>query len=185
MPSILSLSLLLTGTILFVAVSWRSLLHPRRHGFFRFFAFEAILGIMVLNIPVWLHRPFAPMQLVSWALLFVSFGLVVHGSYLLRRFGQPSKPDPGSPMFRFENTNSLVTTGAYRYIRHPLYASLLYLAWGAAIKSLTPASLVLALLATAFLVATAKSEEVENLARFGGNYREYMARTQLFIPFVL
>jgi protein-S-isoprenylcysteine O-methyltransferase Ste14 len=186
MPGSLSLSLLLAGTILLVALSWRSLGQPRSHGFFRFFAFEAILCIVVVNAPVWFHRPFAPMHLLSWALLLVSLALVIHGFYLLRKLGQPSKPAPGSPMFGVENTASLVTTGAFRFIRHPLYASLLYLAWGAALKSLTPLSLVLALLATAALVATAKAEEREDIRRFGDVYREYMTHTRwLFIPFVL
>jgi protein-S-isoprenylcysteine O-methyltransferase Ste14 len=185
MPTALSTSLLLAGTILLVAVSWRSLRHPGFHGFYRFFAFEAILCLIVLNAPVWFRRPFAPAQIVSWALLLASLGLVIHGFYLLRRLGQPSKPDPGSAVFRVENTSVLVSSGAYRFIRHPLYASLLYLAWGAALKSLTPVSLVLALVATASLVATAKSEEVENLIRFGEAYRAYMAHTRLFIPFVL
>jgi protein-S-isoprenylcysteine O-methyltransferase Ste14 len=183
-PGTLSLALLLTGTILLLAVSWRSLRQPRSHGFFRFFAFEAILCIIVINAPVWFQQPFAPMQLLSWALLLVSLGLAVHGFYLLRRLGQPSRPDPGSGLFGVENTTSLVTNGAYRFIRHPLYASLLYLAWGAALKSLTPVAVVLALVATASLFTTAKTEEVENLRRFGDAYREYMAHTRLFIPFV-
>lgn len=161
------------------------MLRPSSHGFFRFFAFEAILCIIVLNAPVWFHRPFAPLQLVSWPLLLVSAGLAVHGYHVLGKLGQPSQPEPGSPLFRVENTASLVTTGAYRFIRHPLYASLLYLAWGAALKSLTPVVVLLAVLATAFLVATAKSEEAENIGRFGEAYRQYMAHTRLFIPFVL
>lgn len=103
----------------------------------------------------------------------------------MRHLGQPAKPESGSHLFRIENTASLVTTGAYRLIRHSLYASLLCLAWGAALKSLTPVSAVLVAAATVCLVATAKSEEVENIGRFGEAYREYMARTWLFIPFVL
>jgi protein-S-isoprenylcysteine O-methyltransferase Ste14 len=185
MAGVVTLSLLLAGTILLVAVSWRSLRHPGSHGFFRFFAFEAIFCIVVLNAPVWFRRPLAPLQLVSWPLLIVSLGLAVHGFHLLRRLGQPSQPERGSPMFRIENTAALVTVGAYRFIRHPLYASLLCLAWGAALKSLTPITAVLVALATGFLIAAAKVEEVENLGRFGEAYREYMARTWLFIPFVL
>ena len=37
--------------------------------------------------------------------------------------------------YRFESTTTLVTAGAYRYIRHPLYESGLMLAWGAALKA--------------------------------------------------
>lgn len=184
MPMSLSLLVFLTASAILVGVFRRSLSRPRFHGFFRFFAFEAILGIIVLNVPVWFVRPFAPAQLLSWVLLLVSAGLAIHGYTMLTRLGRPSRPEPDSPMFRVESTTLLVTSGAYRYIRHPLYASLLCLAWGAALKQLGLASLVLAILATFFLLATAKCEEAENLARFGDAYRVYVARTKRFIPFV-
>ncbi len=184
MTTPLALLLILAGTVLLLAVSWRSLRRPRSHGFYRFFAFEAILWILVLNAPAWFRRPYAPLQLVSWTLLLVSLALAIHSFHALRRLGSPFQPEPGSPLFRIENTASLVTTGAYRFVRHPLYASLLCLAWGGALKSVTPAVLVLAVLATGFLVATAKSEELENVRRFGEAYRRYMAHTRLFIPFL-
>ena len=185
MPIALAFWLLLAGTILLVAISRRCLRHPRSHGFFRFFAFEAILCIIVVNASFWFDRPFAPVQLFSWVLLTASLFLALHSYHLLRDLGRPSAPDPGSPLFPVENTASLVTTGAYRFIRHPAYASLLYLAWGATLKSLSPLSAVLAVVASVSLLATAKAEESENISRFGPVYRDYMARTKLFIPFIL
>ncbi len=185
MTTALGFSLLLAGTIFLIAVSWRSLRHSSSHGFFRFFAFEAILCIVIVNAPLWLDRPFAPLQLLSWVLLTASLFLAVHSFHLLRHLGRPSAPEPRSPLFPIENTASLVTTGAYRFIRHPAYASLLYLAWGAAFKSLSPLSAALAMVASAALLATAKAEEAENISRFGPAYRDYMARSMLFIPFVL
>ncbi|MFI5167539.1 MAG: methyltransferase family protein [Thermoanaerobaculales bacterium] len=185
MPAAVTISVLVVATILNVAFSWRSLPHPGFHGFFRFFAFEAILCIIVVNAPRWFDRPFAPLQLFSWVLLTVSFFLAVHAYHLLRHLGRPSAPASGSPLFALENTTSLVTTGAYRFIRHPAYASLLYLAWGAALKSLSLLTAILAIVASAALIATAKAEEAENIQRFGSAYRDYMARTRLFIPFVL
>ncbi len=88
-------------------------------------------------------------------------------------------------MFEWENTDKLVTTGIFRYIRHPMYSSLLFLAWGALLKSITIGTLILTGVATTALVATAKAEEAENLARFGTEYRNYMRRTRLFVPFLL
>lgn len=79
----------------------------------------------------------------------------------------------------------LVTTGIYRYIRHPMYSSLLFLAWGALLKSVTPGTLTLTGIATLTLVVTAKVEEAEDLVRFGEEYRNYMLRTRLFVPFLL
>jgi protein-S-isoprenylcysteine O-methyltransferase Ste14 len=43
---------------------------------------------------------------------------------------------------------------------------------------------LLAFIATAFLVATAKVEEAEDLRHFGTAYQEYMGRTRMFIPFL-
>jgi protein-S-isoprenylcysteine O-methyltransferase Ste14 len=160
-----------------VLYSWPSLRDRRTHGFYRFFAFECILGLIVLNAPAWFAEPFVPRQIVSWLLLLASLGLVIHGFCLLRQIGRPQ----GS----FENTTTLVETGAYRYIRHPLYSSLLGLAWGAFLKWPSLFGVALVLAATAALIATAKVEEGENLVKFGPAYHDYMQRTKMFVPFLL
>ena len=166
-------------------VSRRSLLHPTSHGFSRFFAFEAILALIVLNAPHWFVQPFGVRQLVSWFLLSVSAVFVVWGLLLLRRLGGFQPTAEVSPQFEWENTGHLVTTGVYRYIRHPMYASLLFLSWGALLKDVTIGTFVLAGVATLALAATAKAEEAENVTRFGQEYREYMKRTRRFVPFLL
>ena len=48
----------------------------------------------------------------------------------------------------FENTVKLVEVGLYRFIRHPMYASLLLLAWGAFLKHPLFLTFGLALLTT-------------------------------------
>ena len=162
--------------VVIVWVSWPSLLPPRSHCFSRFFAAMAILGLFVLNMDDWFTDPFTPIHLVSWALLAASLGLALHGFYLLRVIGKPGD--------HFEDTTTLVQVGAYRHIRHPLYSSLLLLAWGIALKDLSPSCIVLALATTAALIAIAKAEERENLQRFGDDYAAYMKTTKLFIPYL-
>ena len=110
-----------------IFVSWPSLRSPQSHGFYRFFAFESILILFLLNVDYWLRDPFTVHQIVSWVLLIFSTFLVVHGFHLLHVLGKPKGP--------IENTSSLVTLGAYRYIRHPLYSSLLLLGWGIFLKA--------------------------------------------------
>ncbi|MGD2070631.1 MAG: isoprenylcysteine carboxylmethyltransferase family protein [Gemmatimonadota bacterium] len=168
-----------------VWVSKRSLLHPSSHGFSRFFAFEAILALVVLNGPRWFVDPLGALQLGSWLLLCASLVSVAWGFRMLRRHGDFSPAAESSATFGWENTGRLVTTGIYRYIRHPMYASLLFLAWGAVLKSVAGPALLLGAAATLALFATAKAEEAENLARFGQEYRDYMARTRRFVPFLL
>jgi hypothetical protein len=72
-----------------VFVSWASLRDPRSHGFYRFFAFESILVLLLLNLDHWFRGPFSVHQIVSWLLLFSSLALAVHGFYLLRVIGKP------------------------------------------------------------------------------------------------
>ena len=184
MASMLAAALIVVGSIPIVWASRRCLLRPSSHGFYRFFAFEAILCLIVLNAPKWFATPFAPRQLASWLLLSGSLVPAVSGFLVLRRLGHAQPVSDQSTNFAFENTTNLVTSGPYRYIRHPLYASLLFLAWGVLLKAVTPATVGLSLVATGALVATAKVEERENIAQFGPRYRDYMARTRLFVPFV-
>ena len=156
--------------------SWKPLHDRRAHGFYRYFAFEAILVLVLLNAPQWFVHPFSILQIVSWLCLLASIFMAVHGFWLLRQVGRPQ----GS----FENTSVLVEIGAYHFIRHPLYSSLFWLVWGACLKFISLPGVLLALVTCAFLFATAVVEEQENLARFGQAYAAYMRRTKMFIPFL-
>jgi protein-S-isoprenylcysteine O-methyltransferase Ste14 len=166
-------------------LSWRSLKDFRAHGFFRFFAFEFLLALILLNSLVWFRNPFSARQVASWFLAATSIMLAIEGFRLLRVVGRPSTAAVQSTNLGFENTTALVTVGAYRFIRHPLYASLLALVWCAYLKNpWTISSILLALSATGFFVATAFVEERENLAHFGVAYATYMQQTRRFVPFV-
>ena len=123
-------------------------------------------------------------QLVSWLLLAASLVAVVWGVMLLQQQGKPAPSSQPSALYGWENTSTLVTDGIYRYIRHPMYASLLYLAWGAAFKSLGVVTVLLALVSSVALFLTAKAEERENLVSFGEVYRDYMEQTRRFVPFL-
>ena len=166
------------------AVSRRSLRDARSHGFYRFFAWEAILALILLNLDAWFRDPASWHQIISWCLLLVSLFLVVHGVHLLRRIGKPDEQRVDATLVGFERTSALVTVGAYRYIRHPLYSSLLFLAWGVFFKAPSWSGGLLAAAATLFLVATARIEEGENARFFGPAYEQYRQRSKMFIPFL-
>lgn len=165
-------------------VSRASLRIPRSHGFYRFWAWECLAGLFLLNADHWFRRPFSVPQLISWLLLLVSGFLVIHGVYLLRRRGRPDAQRHDAPLIGFEKTTALVTEGVYRYIRHPLYSSLFFLGWGMFFKDLSWPGGGLAAAATLFLVVTAKIEETENSRFFGAAYQAYMRQTKRFIPFL-
>ncbi len=182
--AVIRIALFILLSIFFIIFSWRSLHNPRSRGFYRFFAFEGILILILLNIPFWFKNPLSPLQLISWTLLFCSILFVVQGFYLLRKLGGSRGREINSENLAFENTVNLVTDGIYKYIRHPLYSSLLFLAWGAFLKQITIYGIAAVLITTACLMVTAKLEERENILFFGSNYEEYIKKTKMFIPYI-
>ncbi len=167
----------LLGTAALVWFTWSFSIKERRyHGIFRFFAFEALLALLLLNHRHWFHHGCSPAQTLSWLVLFASLFLAVHGFRLLRRVGKPRD--------QIEDTTVLVEEGAFRYIRHPLYCSLLLLTIGIFLKRMTTGTTVLALISILALYLTAKTEEHEMLQKFGRVYEDYMRRTKMFIPWV-
>jgi len=168
-----------------IYISRASLRAPRSHGFYRFFAWEIILALFLLNVDDWFHNPLTWHQIISWFLLSISIVPLAFGIHSLATRGKPEghRQDDGQ-LLTFEKTTVLVTTGIYQYIRHPLYSSLLLLTWGVFFKVPAWPGGLLALAATLLLVATARADEVECLRFFGSTYQEYMKHTRMFVPFL-
>ena len=80
---------------------------------------------------------------------------------------------------------TLVTTGIYKYIRHPQYTGLLLMSMGMLIEWATLPMLILYPVMVFLYVRLAMREERDMIAEFGDAYREYMKRTKRFIPFVV
>jgi protein-S-isoprenylcysteine O-methyltransferase Ste14 len=160
----------------FFVWSWPFLRNPRSHGFFRFFAFEATVALILLNVMQWFRNPFSAYQIVSWVLLGASLFMAVHGFYLLGTRGKAKH-------YNIDETTALVKVGAYHYVRHPLYSSIFYLTWGVFFKDPSLLGIILVMMIMASITAAAKVEEEENLRKFGADYAEYMKGTKMFIPF--
>ena len=175
----------LAGTALLLWFSRKSLRTTKSHGFYRFFAWECILGLFLLNSDFWFYKPLAWNQLIAWTLLFACLIPLTFGVRALTSRGKPTDNRETDPsLLAFEKTTQLVTSGIYRYIRHPLYSSLFLLTWGIFFKHLSITAVVLAIAATVFLVLTAKADEAECTQFFGAEYQEYMKHTKRFVPFL-
>jgi hypothetical protein len=103
-------------SLLLAWLSRRSLRAPGSHGFYRFFAWEAIALLIILNIPFWFDNAFSPLQIVSWSLLVLSICLAVSGFVRLGSAGGAAPAPPGDPNFGFENTTQLVTEEIRSYV---------------------------------------------------------------------
>jgi len=169
---------LIAGTVFIVLFSlFLSIKYRRYHGIARFFAFESVFILLLMNYRVWFNNPFSALQIISWILLIYSAYVVIDGYLLLKRMGKPDS--------NFENTSVLVKTGIYGYIRHPLYLSIFLFGTGVMLKNPEPAQLILAIINLIAIYLTARIEEKEMIAKFGDQYLEYMKETKMFIPFIV
>jgi protein-S-isoprenylcysteine O-methyltransferase Ste14 len=169
---------LICGTIFIVWFSWfLSIRFKRYHGIARFFAFESVFILALLNYRFWVTNPFSVAQLISWTLLILSLYSVIAGYLLLKRIGQPT--------INFENTSKLVKSGLYKYIRHPLYLSVFLLGTAIMLKNPGKIQLIFGAVNLVAVFITAKIEESEMIAKFGDEYKQYIKESKMFIPFIL
>lgn len=168
---------LIAGTIFIILFSWwLSIRYKRYHGIARFFAFESVYILILLNLKVWFTDPFSYHQIISWILLIMSIYPVVAGYILLKKQGKPT--------VNFENTSRLVKTGIYGLIRHPLYLSVFLFGTGVMMKDPGRIQIILGIVNLVAVYLTSRIEEGEMIAKFGNEYREYMRETKMFLPFV-
>jgi len=172
------------GTLFLIYISRKSLLRTKTHGFYRFFVFESCFLLILINATYWFKNPFTFLQIISWIFLIISAYLVFKSTALLKEYGGIEKRKTDPENFKFENTSVLLTNGIYKYIRHPMYSSLLFLCLGTFLKNISVYSVILTIIAVSFLIFTAKAEEKENIKFFGKSYTEYMIETKMFIPLI-
>lgn len=76
----------------------------------------------------------------------------------------------------------LVTTGAYRVVRHPFYLGLILMLLGAAVVFNSPWGYLLLLPSVAVTLWRARAEELDLIQEYGDAYRRYQERTPFLIP---
>jgi protein-S-isoprenylcysteine O-methyltransferase Ste14 len=176
--SFFEIVVLIVGTLGLIYISWIGSIKAKRyHGIYRFFSFESIFILVLLNYPAWFRDPLSLIQIISWIFLLSSIFCAFFGFYLLYKKGKPEG--------QIENTANLVTSGLYKYIRHPLYLSLMLVGFGILLKNIEFIQIILASINIVSLVFTAKVEEKEMTKKFGNEYLDYMKKTKMFFPYIL
>lgn len=89
----------------------------------------------------------------------------------------------GMPMTRRVEPE-LVTSGPYRFVRHPIYSGLLLGLIGTALAT-DLLGLIVAVVLTAYFYYSASVEERDLIATFPKAYPAYRTATKMLIPFVL
>jgi protein-S-isoprenylcysteine O-methyltransferase Ste14 len=119
----------------------------------------------------------SPVLGVTGAVVFASgIALAIWARiYLGRNWGMPTtqKADP-----------ELVTSGPYRFIRHPIYTGILTGVLGTALAT-NPIGLIIVGVLGAYFYYSASVEEKNLTAMFPTVYPAYRTSTKMLIPFVL
>lgn len=76
----------------------------------------------------------------------------------------------------------MIVSGAYRYVRHPIYALSILLVWATLAANPSIVMLVVAALHTALMATEAVREEKHMLATHGQAYADYIKTVGRFIP---
>jgi len=168
-----------------IFISWKTIASLRSHGLYRFFSWECIAWLLASNYIYWFDAFYSVHQIISWILLILSGYLVIAGAILIKKCGKPRQNRKDEALYSFEKTTELVDQGIFKYVRHPLYASLLFLTWGVFFKKPSVALTVVSVFSSVFLYITAIIDERECIAFFGGKYLAYMKKTKRFIPYLL
>ena len=152
-------------------------------------ALRALIGaIFFLGVLFYIVRP----QVLAWADLPLPqwlqwLGVVLGGiSIPLLAWTQLALGSNFSPTLHVRQEHTLVTSGPYRYVRHPMYTAL-FLSLSAILlltRNWLVGGIPLVGLCVILLMRLPR-EEHAMIEKFGDAYREYMKRTGQFLPRVI
>jgi protein-S-isoprenylcysteine O-methyltransferase Ste14 len=136
-------------------------------GVFAYFINPAWMAWSQVELPVWLRLSGAALGMVTNGLIYWVFS---------------SLGNNVSPTVVTRRRHQLVTSGPYRWVRHPLYTVgfLSYMAFALLAANWYVA--VLAVIALVLLSLRVPAEERALIARNGDAYRDYAKRTGRFLP---
>lgn len=83
-----------------------------------------------------------------------------------------------------KGSGHIVTTGIYKWIRHPQYTGLILIAFGMLLGWSTIPTLIMFPIIVYSYIRLAKKEEKDMVLEFGESYESYMRKTKRFIPFI-
>jgi protein-S-isoprenylcysteine O-methyltransferase Ste14 len=132
-----------------------------------------LVGFEILPFP----KEYAWMQMAGFGLVLLGWLISVRGRHDLGTNWARSYN------YQIKDKQELVTSGVYKYIRHPIYSGIMFMFIGS--ELIVQSYLVLAYLLLYYGVfLQTKWEETLLIEHFGKAYKVYMGKTKRLIPFI-
>jgi len=126
-----------------------------------------------LSGPIPRDGPFALAGLILFA-----FGIIVLAA-AMRALGRFY-----TSYLSIQHEHQLVTTGLYKYVRHPGYLGEVMSMFGVGLSLSSIVGLILGVVSLGLVLVRIRPEEEMLIDNFGNEYESYMKRTKRLIPFI-
>ena len=132
-----------------------------------------IFGVKIFVMPFSFE-----VQIIGFILVLLGVGISVLGRVALGTNWTHAEE------YQIKKHHRLVTSGIYKYIRHPIYTGLLLAGTGAALVAQSYLFIAIFIIWSVWGYNSGKREEKILEKHFGTKYVEYKKRTKMLIPFV-
>jgi protein-S-isoprenylcysteine O-methyltransferase Ste14 len=138
----------------------------------------SIVGLLVMIVGIiglLLRNAIFSTSLLGVGAQVAAVGLMIWARMTMGRRSFHATADP--------TDGGLVTSGPYRFIRHPIYTSVCLFCWAAVLAHATPSTVVLGSLVMVGSFMRMTAEERLLVQRYPG-YRLYASATKRMVPYV-
>ena len=125
----------------------------------------------------WLGPHLYVLEWLRWGGVAAMFGCIPLSVWTYRTLGAHFSTRLG-----LLDEHTLVDTGPYALVRHPMYATLFLCAAGASVTSAQPSVLAASIFLVVIMTLRIKKEEAMLAERFGESYLAYMKKTGALVP---
>jgi protein-S-isoprenylcysteine O-methyltransferase Ste14 len=137
--------------------------------------FIVLWSLLPFLLPVWAQ--FIVPSLIRW----IGFGICILLTFAMIWVGQHLGRQVSGTL-EIKDSHLLVTSGPYKYIRHPMYLVYTIFNLGLLLISVNLVLIIIIVLGIVLMIARLPVEEKMLLEQFGDAYREYMQNTSRLLP---